>query len=321
MTKNVSGTALAAPFVRESSLAEALERRLSVEREFAEMGHSYRHGKLYRAFEHNVFRPVLKTGLELTGLYSRGLANALAPVVQDVALSFPNLPSGLNGFEILQLSDFHVDENPALADALLPFLAELRPDICVFTGDYRFEDQGSCEAVYPAMEKIISAIRARYGIFGILGNHDAAEIAIRLEEMGVHMLVNESVEIGDGPNSLWLAGVDDPFDYRCADLPRALAGVPRDAFQVLLCHAPELYDEAERAGIDLYLSGHTHAGQIRLPLVGALRKNADCPREYAFGHWRHGNLQGYTSAGVGCSSLPVRFGCPPEIVRIELVRG
>ena len=78
------------------------------------------------------------------------------------------------------------------------------------------------------------------------------------------------------------------------------------------------FEEADEAGIHLYLSGHTHAGQIRLPYFGAIRRNARCPGDLIYGLWRYRGVQGYTSAGVGCSSLPVRFHCRPEIVLIEL---
>jgi uncharacterized protein len=70
--------------------------------------------------------------------------------------------------------------------------------------------------------------------------------------------------------------------------------------------------------VHLYLCGHVHAGQIRLPLIGAILTNADCPRSYTQGDWQHHSMRGYTGAGVGCSFLPVRFNCPPEITVIEL---
>jgi predicted MPP superfamily phosphohydrolase len=151
-----------------------------------------------------------------------------------------------------------------------------------------------------------------------LGNHDAAEIALRLEEMGMRMLVNEAEQVQRGQSTIWIAGVDDPFDYGCHDLDAALESVPEDGFKVLLAHAPELYQEASQKGVHLYLSGHTHAGQIRFPLIGSVRNNANCPREYAHGHWGHNGMHGYTSAGVGCSCLPIRFNCPPELILIEL---
>ena len=308
-----------APFEAPSrSLDELLSRRVAVEKHFADLGHTYRHGRFYRRFEHYVTRPALKLGLQLSGLYSRGVANAISPIVRTIKLSFPDLVPELAGLRILHLSDFHIEGTKGLSKALVPILSKLEPDICVMTGDFRFEDSGPCEPLYPLMQQVIGSIGAPLGIFGILGNHDTSEIAYRLEEMGVRMLINESVEINIEGAPLWLVGVDDPFDYRCDDLAGAMAGVPRDSFRVLLAHAPELYEEAAASGIDLYLSGHTHAGQIRLPGIGSIRHNARCPRAYTFGHWEHGAMQGYTSAGVGCSSLPVRFGCPPEIVMIEL---
>jgi len=300
-------------------LSERLKPRIAVEEKFARLGHTYRHGRLHRAFENYLARPLLKLALQGAGLYGRGMENALRPVVRELRLCFPNLPAGFDGFRILQISDLHIDGTDGLAEALCCVLSTIEADVCVLTGDYRFEDHGSCEEAYPLMRMIVSSIIAKHGIYGILGNHDPAEIAFFLEGTGVRMLVNESAEIRCQANaSLALVGVDDPFDYRCHDLPLALESVPGNAFKILLAHAPELYAEAAESGIDLYLSGHTHAGQIRFPLIGSIHNNSNCPRAYAFGHWTHAGMQGYTTAGAGCSSLPVRFNCPPEVVLIEL---
>jgi uncharacterized protein len=152
----------------------------------------------------------------------------------------------------------------------------------------------------------------------ILGNHDDSEIAVELEKLGVRMLINDGVAIAKGGTCLWVLGVDDPHWYGCGDLDGALASVPADAFKVLLAHSPEMWRAASTAGIHLYLCGHTHAGQICLPGLGALLRNARCPSSYTQGRWQHGDMLGYTSAGVGCSLLPVRYNCPPEITLIEL---
>jgi predicted MPP superfamily phosphohydrolase len=302
-----------------SSLAERLQPRIAVEQEFARLGHSSRHGPLYRVFEHRVIRPSIKTMLYCAGLYARGVRNALRPIVREVPLHFPNLPPAFDGFRILQISDLHIDGTDGLAEALACVLEGVSCDVCVLTGDYRFEDFGPCDEVYPRMRTVLSSVSATHGIYGILGNHDTADLAFGLEEMGVRMLVNDAAEIPCAARpSLWLIGVDDPFDFRCHDLRAALSEVPQNAFKILLAHAPELYDEAAENGIDLYLSGHTHAGQIRFPIIGSIRQNANCPRPYASGHWRHRGMQGYTTAGAGCSSLPVRFNCPPEVVVFEL---
>jgi predicted MPP superfamily phosphohydrolase len=305
----------------KGGLAERLKPRLAVEEHFARLGHTYRHGKAFRLFDHYVIRPGLKIGLKAVGLYQLGRRNSLNVSVRKITLHYPTLPPAFDGFRVLHLSDFHIDGVDGLAEKLASILRGVRSDLCVFTGDYRFEDRGPCGAVYPRMRTVVDAISVEHGIWGILGNHDSAEIAWGLEELGVRMLVNEGVEIRRGGGSVWLAGVDDPFDYRCHDLATALADAPVDAFKILLAHAPEIYQDAAERGVHLYLSGHTHGGQIRLPGIGAIKHNSHCPKEFAYGLWKYEHMQGYTTSGVGCSSVPVRFGCAPEIVIFELKRG
>jgi predicted MPP superfamily phosphohydrolase len=275
----------------------------------------------FSSLNDRVASSLLKAGLRIAGLYGRGLANALCPVVRRLRLEFGNLPPGLDGFRILHLSDFHIDGVDGLAEIVANRLAFLPVDLCVLTGDYRFMTDGPCDAVYPRMRRILGAIQARYGVVGILGNHDCADIAIELEKLDVRMLMNEAVQVGAPDARLWVIGVDDPHYYGCADLAGAMEAAPPRVFKLLAAHSPEMFREAAATGVDLYLAGHTHAGQIRLPSIGGLIMNAKCPRAYTHGHWRHGLMQGYTTAGVGCSLLPVRFGCPPEITVIELAKS
>ena len=262
-----------------------------------------------------VIAPLLKLALRGAGLYGRGLRNALQLRVRHLRFAFPNLPPALRGFRILHLSDLHIDGVPGLTGALCDCIREVPVDLCVLTGDYRFHAHGPCHAVYPRMEKLLSAVQSRRGVLGILGNHDEADMAIAFEQLGIRMLVNESIELESG---LWATGVDDAHYYGCDDLSESLHPVPPDAFKLLLAHTPELYAEADQAGIDLYLCGHTHAGQICLPRVGAAFLNACCPRTFTRGKWQHGRTQGFTTAGAGCSVLPVRYNCPPEVALIEL---
>ena len=303
------------------SLADRLRPRLQREEQFARTGRKLRNKSLLFKYERYWMRPLLKNGLIVAGVYGRGKRNSLSPAVRELHLSFAELPVAFEGYTVLHISDLHIDGVPGLSQVLSRLLPTLSPDLCVITGDYRFEDHGSCEGVYPAMQPVIQSISARDGVFGILGNHDVAEIALRLDPMGLRMLVNEALEIRRGNQSVWLAGIDDPFDYRCDDLLGTLETVPRDAFKILLAHTPELYAQASQLGVNLYLCGHTHAGQIRFPIVGSIRNNAECPREYAYGHWRYENVQGHTSAGIGCSGLPIRFNCPPETTLITLHRS
>ncbi len=257
--------------------------------------------------------------LQITGLYSRGEHNARNPVIRPIHFTFATLPKVFHRFKILHLSDLHIDGLADLAEGISKRIREIgEVDLCVLTGDYRFKLNGSCYELYPCMEKILSGIQARYGIVGILGNHDSAEEVPMLEKMGVRMLVNEALPIQKQNQSLWLIGVDDPHYYGCDDLLLALRNVPEQAFKILLVHTPELIAEAENQQVNLYLCGHTHGGQICLPLLGPLVTQTSCPRRYTGGKWQYKSLKGYTSFGVGCSGLPVRFFCPPEIGIIEL---
>lgn len=303
-----------------SRLRDRIHPRLRVEAEFARLGHTYRHGRFNHFFDHKIQRPLLAAGLTLAGLYKKGKRNALSPIVRHLLLEFADLPPAFDGLRVMHLSDFHIDGVDGLAEVMVDLLPGLPCDLCVFTGDYRYEDRGPCDRIYPRMQEVIDSIQSRHGIYGILGNHDAGEVALRLQTMGVNMLVNDSACISQGGESIWLLGVDDNFDYGCHDLPLAFAGVPPKAFKILLAHAPELFESANEQGIQLNLSGHTHAGQLRLPVLGALKQNARCPKEYAWGLWKYGNLQGYTTCGIGCSTLPVRYNCPPEVVMLELRR-
>jgi len=169
---------------------ERLEPRIQVERLFAQTGRTYRRSALDLWYKRRIEPRILKFGLQATGLYARGVKNALEPVVRTLRLRFPNLPPAFDGFQLLHLSDFHIDGNEALAHRLVSLLSGLKPDLCVLTGDYRFDVQGPSEAIYAPMRMILSSICAKHGIVGILGNHDAAEIV-----HGQHVDVRVSVTL------------------------------------------------------------------------------------------------------------------------------
>lgn len=307
----------------EFKLAHDLEKRLAPRRAIeaamssGELKHVHKDTLVMRE---RIARPILRTVLQLAGIYSRGLRNALQPVVRNVRLEFQDLPASFDGFRILQLADLHIDGMDGLAEIVAEHIAGLDADLCVMTGDYRFELVGPCPEVYPRLRTILSSVHADHGVVAVMGNHDESDMAGEIEKLGVRMLINESIEIRRAGTSLWVVGVDDPHCYGFDDLDGALQGVPDKAFKVLLAHSPEIFEEAAGAGIDLCLCGHIHAGQIRMPLIGSILSNADCPKSYTEGVWQRAGMVGYTCAGVGCSLLPVRYNCPPEIAMIELVR-
>jgi len=265
-------------------------------------------------------RHILRGVLKCIGLYGRGLRNALAPVIREVSLEFENLPENFSGLRLMHLSDLHIDGNDALADRLCEILGCVEVDLCVFTGDYRFEVCGSFADVVLRMEKIVDSIKARHGIIGILGNHDFLAEGEALEKLGVRLLVNESIKLHRGSQHIHIVGLDDPHYYGCDDIDLAMENVPESDFNVLLVHTPEMIEDAAQKGIDLYLCGHTHGGQICLPFIGPLMYHAKCKKKFAGGPWQYNGVTGNTSRGLGSSLVPVRFNCPPEIVVITLKR-
>ena len=308
--------ALKVPFY----MTEPLQKRQLIEHGLL-TSWSKRGRKSWRGEHHEALCSLLRLALQVTGLRRRGELNALSPVIRHIPLRSDNLPESFCGFKMLHLTDLHADGVTGLADALCERLSGLEVDLCVMTGDYRYEVRGPCHDVYPPMERILKSVHARLGVIGVLGNHDVSEEVPALERLGVRMLINEALELRRGHESAWIIGLDDPHYYGCDDLPAALRSVPSDAFKILLVHTPEIIKEAEEYGVDLYLCGHTHGGQICLPLIGPIITNVNCPRAFARGMWRYKNLQGYTSPGVGTSGVPVRFFCPPEIGLIELQCG
>jgi len=257
--------------------------------------------------------------MRCTGLWKRGRANACAVTLERQTIVYPDLPPALEGLEILHLSDFHFSSRDTRHQkAVLAALEGVKADLCLMTGDYRFGHYGSTEHVFPVMEKLLAGLNIRSGIFGVLGNHDSLAVIPGLEALGIRVLMNEGALVQPGETPVWIAGTDDPHKYRADSLALALDGAPENSFRIALVHAPESIPEAASLGVKLYLSGHTHGGQICLPWWGPIRLNARCAREYTVGRWRYGAMEGYTSPGLGNTDLAVRFGAPPLAVLFRL---
>lgn len=257
--------------------------------------------------------------LKLTGLYQRGRRNALDIKVTRLDLAFPDLPVAFDGFTILQLTDLHVDALPEAMAAARAHLAGVEVDLCVLTGDYRYRVRGPHKQILPGMRELVAAVRARQGICAILGNHDCADMVADFETLGISMLINESLSLERGGDAIHLTGTDDVHYFYSEGARAALSEAPT-GFKIALVHSPELADVAAGCGFQLYLTGHTHGGQICLPGGRPILTHLSCHRRYARGLWRHGGMQGFTSTGVGVSALPVRFNNRGEVVLITLRR-
>ena len=254
---------------------------------------------------------VIRNTLKLTGLYHRVQENAARIQIRHHDIVSRRLPSHFDGFTVLHISDLHVDMNPSAMRRLAELIPSLAYDLCVLTGDYRGAAFGPFAAALAGLAPIRSGLRGM--VYGVLGNHDTIRMVPGLEEMGIRVLLNESVAIARGDHAIYLAGIDDAHFYRVDNIEKAAAEIPDGGFSILLSHTPEIYRQAANAGFDALLSGHTHGGQICLPGSIPIMLDSVLPRRMGAGPWKYKKMAGYTSAGAGSSGVALRINCPPEI--------
>ena len=163
-------------------------------------------------------------------------------------------------------------------------------DLCVLTGDYRGRTHGDCRPCLEGVARLREALRG--DIYAVLGNHDSIAMVPDLEALGIRMLLNECVAIDRGRALIYLAGVDDAHFYRADNIEKAAPEIPQGYVSILLSHTPEIYRQAAHAGFALMLSGHTHGRQICLPGGIPILLEADLPRAFGAGAWRHAGVAG-----------------------------
>lgn len=256
--------------------------------------------------------PIVHVAFKTSGLYSLAHRNYLRLAATEREQPLARLPREFDGLRVLHLSDLHLDLDPALVEALVPVLRGVHADVCVLTGDYRNHTIGNWREAVGFFRRMMEALPMP--VYGVLGNHDSLEQVGPLEATGARMLLNENVMLRRGDAALCIAGIDDPNVYRTHHVRAALRNVPPDACRILLAHSPAAWAEAQKAGVDLYLCGHLHGGQICPPWGGIWLRHDSSPRAFWEGAWRSGAMAGYTSHGTGGCGVPLRLFSPPEIV-------
>jgi len=221
----------------EEHLSKRLNRQIDLSAKFyAKGGYSSYH------LENIKFVAVIiKTILKSIGLYNRGIKNSLHHRIINTKSYFKNLPPQFDGFRILHLSDLHSDGFDDGGDNLISLLKSIKVDLAIITGDYRFLDEHVHSNAINVTEKIVAAINTKFGVYGVLGNHDFVEFVPDLEKCGIKLLLNESDEIKLNGKSIWIAGIDDPHFYNCHDIGLALSNIPKNNFVLFLSHSPETY--------------------------------------------------------------------------------
>ena len=265
------------------------------------------------------FSRIFRRGLRLTGLYQLGVRNALKLRLNSFELYFEDLPVAFDGFRILHLSDLHVDGLRETVQAAARLIEGLDADFCVFTGDYRARVSGPFDHIMPDMRYLFSQISARRGIYAVLGNHDCADMVDALEELGAVVLINEYASVGIGESVIHFVGTDD-VHYYYTDAARETLETAPEGFKIALVHSAEIADVAAENGFQLYLTGHTHGGQVSFPGGKPIFTRMARHRAFASGLWNLDKMIGYTTAGVGVSVVPVRFNTRGEVALITLRR-
>jgi predicted MPP superfamily phosphohydrolase len=289
-------------------------------------------------------RAFLTDSVIVAGAACSGVAGVYSTFVTPWSLSLvrhripiPNLPHALDGIRLVQLTDTHL--GPRIPASFIRQAVDmaigLDPDLFVLTGDYVHMGRSYIEPA-AALFKPLSETRAgRLGVIGVIGNHDhyadAGAVRAALAGVGVRVLHNQRLFLDESRGlarilrtdaSLCIAGVDDLLEGT-PDLRESLGGVPDDVPRVLLSHNPDYAEDSilKAFRADLMISGHTHGGQVRLPVVGSPLIPSRFGQKYAHGLVRGPHCPVLVGAGVGMSLLPVRVGVDPEVVEITLTRA
>lgn len=240
------------------------------------------------------------------------------PVVRATELNVAGLGAPVR---LLLLSDMHVagpDMPPRRLRRIVGQINALKPDIVLIAGDLVSDKRLSTHA-YTVADAVapLRGLRARIGTVAVLGNHDhwrdAEATRVQLASAGVRVLDNHAVRVGP----LTIGGVADPYTAhdRLAPTLRAMRSLPQPF--ILLSHSPDIFP-AVPPDVPLTLAGHTHCGQIRLPLIGAVSTMSNYGERYGCGRVDERGRTLVVSAGLGTSILPLRLGAPPDVWMIRL---
>jgi uncharacterized protein len=227
---------------------------------------------------------------------------------------------------IVQLSDLHVERLTHRERSLPALVSGLAPDLIVLTGDFLNTSYQRDPKARAELASLLAGLSAPGGVYAVWGTPEVDLpdfLRPTLTELGIVVVEDRAIELQIEEHGLWLVGLSctRDLDAAAARLRRLLAQAPADAFSILLYHTPDLMPQAAALGVDLYLAGHTHGGQWRLPGFGALVTSSRYGKRYEAGHYQEANTQLYVSRGLGMEGFGApraRFFCPPEVVEVTL---
>jgi len=243
--------------------------------------------------------------------------------INRIPLYFDNLPSGLEGFTLAQISDLHsgVFMTEGDMEGIFELVNGLHPQLTLLTGD----QVDNTDSQIPPLHRALRTLKADYGVFGVLGNHDhyatAERVAAAMRDRGVTVLSNEHQTLKIDGEDLSIVGIDDAGNgaRNYADLDAATAGLTPDGFRIFLSHRPDTFDVARQKGMHLSLAGHTHGGQVGIEFGGIKLNPVYLIYKYARGLYQEAGKYLYVNVGVGMVGVPIRL-IRPEIALFTLRR-
>lgn len=245
-------------------------------------------------------------------------------VVREQTIQIDNWPQQLDGLRIAVLSDIHADDwfvDDKKLRTIVEQTNQLQPELIVILGDYMSSNGHVTRRVGPErFGAILKDLRAPLGVYSVLGNHDwwysGIQVRRGLEKNGIQVLENEVIHFDVRGTQLWLVGLADLWTRRQA-IADTIEMVPEGAPVIALTHNPDIFPDLPPR-VPLLLAGHTHGGQVRLPLIGSVVESSDFGDRYVKGHVFENNHHLFVTTGIGTSIVPVRFGVPPEIVLLTI---
>lgn len=270
-----------------------------------------------------------KAGLSAAGVVGgipilSSIATARDYQINRITLTYRDLSPGLEGFTIAQVSDLHSGVYMTESDMreIFEITNGIGANMITMTGDFIDNADAQIKPLYNAA----GMLKAEYGIYGCLGNHDhfgtASKVTAALEQRGIVMLDNANRLLMIDGDPLAVLGIDDAGggQRNFARFGDAMAGSDPDAFKVLLTHRPHVFDYVKGKNIDLTLAGHTHGGQVGIEFLGINLNPVYLVHKYARGLFSEGEKYLYVNVGVGMVGVPIRL-VLPEISVFTLSRG